>query len=210
MYSKLPLLFLLFISLRSFCQDAETFKPDSIKKELNAVAIKTMLHIDGIFNEPEWNLAKSSPDFIQIEPYQGQVSNFRTDVKVLYNQSYLYLGIFSHDSLGRKAVRSTDFKRDFDYRQHDLINFAFDGFNDKRNAMCFAVNAYGVQRDYLSFDDLYFDENWDGLWRVRTTRTDSGWYAEIADSVANASLPQNKGQYSGLGNECLPEQATYK
>jgi hypothetical protein len=170
----------LFISLRSFCQDAETFKPDSIKKELNAVAIKTMLHIDGIFNEPEWNLAKSSPDFIQIEPYQGQVSNFRTDVKVLYNQSYLYLGIFSHDSLGRKAVRSTDFKRDFDYRQHDLINFAFDGFNDKRNAMCFAVNAYGVQRDYLSFDDLYFDENWDGLWRVRTTRTDSGWYAEIA------------------------------
>src|SRR6187551_3332720 len=93
MYSKLPLLLLLFISLRAFCQDAEIFKPDSIKKELNAVEIKTALHVDGILNEAEWNFAKRSPDFIQIEPYQGQLSNFRTDVKVLYNQLYLYLGI---------------------------------------------------------------------------------------------------------------------
>jgi ribosomal protein L27 len=46
--------------------------------------------------------------------------------------------------------------------------------------MCFAVNAYGVQRDYLSFDDLYFDVDWDGLWKVRTIRTDTGWYAEMA------------------------------
>jgi len=94
MYSKLPLLLVVFISLRSFCQDSEIFKPDSIRKELNAVEIKTTLHVDGILNEPEWSLAKLSPDFIQIEPYQGELSNFRTDVKILYNQLYLYLGIF--------------------------------------------------------------------------------------------------------------------
>src|SRR4029078_2660150 len=93
---------------------------------------------------------------------------------------FIYFGIFSRDPLGRKAIRATHFKRDFNYLAHDLVTLTFDGFNDKRNAMCFASNAFGVQRDYLSFDDLYYDVDWDGLWKVRTTRTDSGWYAEVA------------------------------
>ncbi len=171
---------LLLISLNTFAQDAEIFKPDSIRKEIDAVQISSSLKIDGMLNEPEWKLTKPSPWFTEIEPYQGRPADFATDVKVLYNRQYLYFGIFSHDSLGRKAIRATDFKRDFNPQTHDHITLTFDGFNDKRNAMCFGANAYGVQRDYLSFDDLYFDENWDGLWRVRTTRTDSGWYAEIA------------------------------
>ena len=46
--------------------------------------------------------------------------------------------------------------------------------------MNFVTNAFGVQRDLLSFDDLYYDIDWDGLWKVRTHRTDSGWTAEMA------------------------------
>jgi len=180
MFQKLCLLFLCIIPLQLFAQNNEIFKPDSIRKEIDAVQIHSMLHVDGVLNEPEWKLAKASPRFTEIEPVQGAPAQFDTYVKVLYNKQYLYFGIFSKDSLGKKAIRATDFKRDFDFTRHDLVNISIDGFNDKRNAMCFASNAYGVQRDYLSFDDLYYDIDWDGLWRVRTTRTDSGWYAEIA------------------------------
>src|SRR4051812_42877534 len=154
MFRALPSLLLCFISLKTLSQNAEIFKPDSIRKEIDAIHITTSLHIDGVLSESEWKLAKPSPHFTQIEPHQGAAPNFETCIKVLYNKDYLYFGIFSKDSLGRKAIRATDFKRDFDYRQHDLVNIAFDGFNDKRNAMCFATNAYGVQRDYLAFDDL--------------------------------------------------------
>ena len=199
MYSKLPLLLLLIISIRSFSQGAEIFKPDSIKKELNAVEITTTLHVDGILNEPEWQVAQASPQFTQIEPYQSAAPNFETAVKILYNKQFLYLGIFSKDSLGRKAIRATDFKRDFDPLAHDLVTITFDGFNDKRNAMCFATNAYGVQRDYLSFDDLYFDQDWDALWRVRTTRTDSGWYAEIAIPWQTLRYPKTKDSIQNWG-----------
>jgi hypothetical protein len=170
----------LFANTFVFSQDAGTFKPDSIPKEIFAVPITTSLRIDGIMNEEEWKLALPSPRFIQIEPYQNQPPNFETDVKILYNRKYLYVGVFARDSLGKKAIRATDFKRDFDYRSHDLVSVAFDGFNDKRNAMNFVTNAYGTQRDLLAFDDLYYDIDWDGLWRVRTTRTDSGWTAEMA------------------------------
>ncbi len=178
MFKKLPYLLALLVST-SFAQDAEIFKPDSIKREIEAVRISTSLRVDGLINDDEWKNVKPVSNFIQIEPYQGKLPNHDTEIKVLYNKQYLYFAIFARDSLGKKAIRATDFKRDFNYWQHDLLNLSFDGFNDNRNAMALVTNAYGVQRDLLSFDDLYYDVDWDGLWRVRTTRTDSGWVAEM-------------------------------
>ena len=176
---KIALLFVL-ISLNTFGQDANVFKPDSIKRVMEAVKINNTLKVDGLLNEEEWKQAKASPQFIQIEPFQGKRPNHDTQIKVLYNKQFLYFGIISKDSLGKKAIRATDFKRDFNNMQHDLVTLSFDGFNDQRNAMSLATNPYGVQRDLLSFDDIFYDVDWDGLWRVRTSRTDSGWVAEIA------------------------------
>lgn len=171
---------LCLFSISSFAQDASVFKPDSVRKEILPLHIQSAPKIDGILKEDEWSRAIPAPQFVQVEPYQGAAPNFLTDVRVLYNKQNLYFGIFCKDSAGKKAIRATDFKRDFNYTQHDLITLSFDGFNDQRNAMAFATNAYGVQRDLLSFDDIYYDIDWDGLWKVRTNRTDSGWYAEIA------------------------------
>lgn len=177
---RLLLVFILFITLKSFAQNTDFFRPDSVKREIKAVQITSSIHIDGLLNEKEWKLAQPSPHFVQIEPFQGKNPNYETEIKVLYNRRYLYCGVIAHDSSGKKAIRATDFKRDFDFRQHDLVSLAFDAFNDRRNAMSFAANAYGVQRDLLSFDDLYYDIDWNGLWEVRTAQTDSGWVAEIA------------------------------
>lgn len=161
-------------------QDATSFKPDSVKRTLQASQIFKSIHVDGILDEQEWLNAAVSTRFVMIEPHQGGEPNFTTRVKALFNRQFLYFGIYCQDTLGRKGIRATDFKRDFSIRQHDIISLSFDGFNDKRNAMTFVSNPYGVQRDLLSFDDIYYDLDWDGLWKVRTTRTDSGWYAEIA------------------------------
>lgn len=178
--TKLLIALLLLVTCAAYSQQADVFPPDPLRKEIDAVEISRPLNVDGLLNEPEWKLAKPSSRFIMVEPKQGATPNFETSLRILYNRQYLYIGIFSKDSLGKSAIRATDFKRDFDYRQHDLVTLTFDGFNDKRNAMLFATNPYGVQRDLLAFDDLYYDVDWDGLWRVRTSRTDSGWVAEIA------------------------------
>jgi len=178
---KIPLtLILLFVGIYVFGQDAEIFKPNPHRRELKAVKISGNIKVDGVLDEPEWALSTGASDFIQVEPYQGKPSKFVTIVKVLFNQKYIYFGIICKDPQGKKAIMATDFARDFDYTRHDLVNLAFDTFNDNRNAIVFATNAYGVQRDLLSFDDLYYDIDWDGLWSVRTTRSDSGWVAEMA------------------------------
>ena len=172
--------FLLFFEGQILCQDAEIFPPAKVKRMVESKKIDKSIRIDGLLNEEVWKMGNPTTSFVQIEPNQGELANQQTFLRVLYNKQYLYFGIFASDSLGKKAIRATDFKRDFNFNSHDLVALAFDGFNDNRNAMALTMNAYGVQRDLLSFDDLYYDSDWDGLWRVRTNRTDSGWYAEVA------------------------------
>ena len=173
-------LLIFLLPLFALSQDATVFEPDSIRKSIQSQKISTSIKIDGILNENEWKLSPSSPRFTMIEPFQGNKPNHETEVKVLFNKNFLYVGLYARDTMGKKALRAIDFKRDFNFMAHDMVTLSFDGFNDKRNAMAFAVNPYGVQRDLLAFDDAYYDVDWDGLWKTRTSRTDSGWYAEIA------------------------------
>lgn len=197
--TKKLLLFLVATTHISLAQDAEIFKPDSVKKTIEATPISSNLRIDGVMNDVEWSKIKSTSGFTQIEPFQGQKPTQQTEVKVLYNKHFLYFGIFARDSLGKKAIRATDFKRDFSFRQHDMVALSFDGFNDKRNAMALVTNPFGVQRDLLSFDDLYFDTDWDGLWRVRTSRTDSGWVAEMAIPWKTLRYPKSTDSLQSWG-----------
>jgi len=177
---KLLLISFLLFSMTCLAQDASVFKPDSVKREIIATRISATLRVDGLLDEPEWNLAAPSPDFIQVEPMQGQAPNHRTVTRVLFNRQFLYIGIIAYDSGGKKAIRATDFRRDFSIRSHDHVAISLDGFNDHRNAMAFTTNPYGVQRDHLVFDDILTDFDWDALWKVRTVRTDTGWIAEMA------------------------------
>ena len=199
MTKQVVLLIFLCVAIHSYPQDAGVFKPDAVKKEMTAVQITNTIRIDGLLNEEEWRLAKPSPRFVQIEPQQGMPANFETEVKVLYNRQYLYVGFICHDSLGKKAIRATDFRRDFGIRSHDHVALSFDGFNDTRNAMALMANAYGVQRDLLVFDDILTDVDWDGLWKVRTTRSDSGWIAEIAIPWQTLRYPKTKDSLQNWG-----------
>lgn len=192
-------LILLLTMSRVFGQATDFFKPDPHRRELKAVKITGNIHVDGLLNEPEWLLTPGATDFIQVEPAQGLPSQFPTVVKVLYNKHSLFVAVICHDPRGRKAIMATDFKRDFDYQRHDLVNLAFDTYNDQRNAIVFAANAYGVQRDLLAFDDLYYDIDWNGLWTVRTSRTDSGWVAEMAVPWKTLRYPKNKDTLQSWG-----------
>ncbi len=178
--SKPLLLFFFFFVQISFAQDATIFKPDAVRKYIEATKISNTLKIDGYLKDSAWKLAKPFNQFIEIDPFQGRKPQHSTEARALFNRQFLYIGIFCKDTLGKKAVRVIDFKRDFNTRTSDYVGMGFDGFNDRRNAMIFTTNPYGVQRDFLSFDASYIDLDWDGLWRVRTSRSDSGWVAEFA------------------------------
>ncbi|HJV47149.1 MAG TPA: carbohydrate binding family 9 domain-containing protein, partial [Bacillota bacterium] len=171
------LVIFLFFTKISFAQNS--FTPDSVQLEFKVTRINSMLSIDGRLSEEEWSQAMGSGGFVQLEPQQGKPSRYKTVVKGMYNKKNLYIGFFCFSGNEPEKIRVPDLKRDFAYKQHDMVAVCFDGFNDKRNSMTFACNAYGAQKDYLAYDDVFFDSDWNGLWKVRTTQTDSGWYAEF-------------------------------
>ncbi|MFD2937961.1 carbohydrate binding family 9 domain-containing protein [Spirosoma flavum] len=158
---------------------ATIFAPSKQRRVIKAVEISDKLKIDGRLDEADWLRGKSVRHFRQVDPKQGRPATFDTDVRVLYNRHFLYIAAINYDSLGRRGLRAPNFKRDFSNQSHDLFGVVIDGFNDRRNAMTFATNPYGTQRDLLSFDDVLSDIDWDGFWKVRTSRTDSGWVAEM-------------------------------
>ncbi|MFD2571461.1 DUF5916 domain-containing protein [Spirosoma soli] len=191
-------------------QQASIFAPSKTPKTIRATEILDNLKVDGSLTEAEWQRATPVSNFFQVEPYQGNPLGSQTDVRVLYNRKFLYIAAFNRDTLGRSALRATDFKRDFDNQAHDYFAVSIDGFSDRRNAMSFSTNPYGTQRDLLSFDDLLYDIEWDGLWRVRTSRTDSGWVAEMAipwqtlryaRSLGTSALQAISGDSTGQNNE---------
>jgi hypothetical protein len=92
-------LLLAAVPARAAAQNTDIFPPASIKKTIAAVRIDTDLRVDGVLDEPEWQLTKASPRFTQVEPHQGAPTDFETDVRVLYNRQFLYIGIFAREPL---------------------------------------------------------------------------------------------------------------
>ena len=174
------LIFIAAIFFSGYMYGQNIFPPDSIRKKITALEIQTNLKVDGKLDEQEWQNANRVPDFIQMDPFQGNAARKKTIVKLLYNKQYLFIGAVCYDTVGRTKYRVANFKRDFGLGVADDFAVAIDGYNDDRNAVVFITNPYGVQSDLLSFDDNYYDTDWDGLWIVRTQRYDTAWVAEIA------------------------------
>ena len=182
---------LLFISFCSFSQ--EVFSPITPRKEFQPLKIERNLKADGHLDESEWAKAPSVSLDYQVEPFQGSKASFSSEVKMLYNHQFLYVAAILKDTIGKNGYRAPNLKRDYTFVENDLFGIAIDGFNDRRNAIVLQSNAYGAQRDLLSFDDRQFDIDWDGLYRVRTHRSDSSWVAEFAIPWQTLRYPKTDG-----------------
>jgi hypothetical protein len=166
------------------------FPPPTTKRVLRAERARVPIRIDGRLDEAAWLSAPVSNGFTEVDPQQGDSTIFNTDLRMIFDDEYLYVGAFCRDTVGLSGVRVADLRRDFDYFSHDFIGFALDPFLDERNSQSFYTNPYGAQRDLLSFDDTFFDRDWDAFWRVRTSITDSGWVAEFAIPWSTLRYPK--------------------
>ncbi len=167
----------------------EIFAPPATPPVVRAARATGPITVDGRLEEAAWQAASLIRNFRQVEPNQGQPARPDTHVRILFDAQNLYVGAFCPDSLGVKGVRAPDMRRDFEFSEHDLFGVGFDPFVTRRNVMSFQTNPYGAQRDLQVFDDNLSDRDWDALWKVRTTRTDSGWVAEMQLPWATLRYP---------------------
>ena len=162
----------------------ETFPPPEVPLEISAKKIgDDEIVLNGTLNESVWQDAQMITGFTQREPVQGKPASFDTEVRILFDSKFLYVGAICKDSLtDRKRLRVRNLQRDFSGFGNDRFSVALDGLMDKRNAVGFEVTPYGSQRELQVIDGDESDGNvdWDALWYVRTQVTDKGWTVEMA------------------------------
>ena len=100
--------------------------------------------IDGQLTEASWNGAALLTGFSQYSPVDGVPANDSTEVRVMYSERALYVGVRAFESHGAVIVTRADRDR---IAGDDHIRLMLDTFNDRRRAIVFGVNPLGVQSD---------------------------------------------------------------
>ena len=220
----LPLLFVL-ASLDGHSQFSER-TPAGMhgKKTITAIRTDLPVVVDGNLNEPAWHEAQVSSGFIQKEPLEGEPSTERTEFRILYNTTTLYIGVICYDS-DPEAILATEQRRDNRLESDDTITLVLDTFHDHRNAFLFRTNALGTQYDAqitdegngvstltleeenlsTQYDALIANEgiiepgnnvngSWNEKWEVASQVNELGWTAEFA-------IPFNSLRMNGKDNQ---------
>ena len=150
-------------------------------RKVIAIRVESPIVIDGELDEPEWSLAEPANDFLQQEPTYGELSTERTEVRILYDDTNLYLGVYCFDSGGEGALVVNDVNRDFYQFDSDSFGVMLDTSNDNRNGFLFNTNPQGAKFDsQVGGNGSIFNREWDTIWHVKSKITEDGWMAEIA------------------------------
>ncbi len=159
--------------------------------ELQAVRVQQGPRIDGRLDDPIWRSAVPYSDFRMVEPRPNETPTEKTELRILYDDSNLYLGILCYDSEpGRISANSMAHDAsggsESMYGMHgapespsdDLVRVLIDPFQDKRTAYIFFVNPISGRGEGLAYaGDSSL--NWDGIWDAKSRRLPEGWSAEL-------------------------------
>ena len=124
--------------------------------------------------------AQPGTDFVQREPDTGKPASQRTEVRVVYTSTTLYIGLYAYDNEAHRII-DKEMQRDQPLWRDDAIDVVIDTFGDQRNAYLFETNPNGARTDALISDEgRDFNLSWNGVWQVASRRTPDGWFSEMA------------------------------
>ena len=172
------------------------------KKVIRAVRTELPIVMDGNLDEPAWQEASIALGFLQKEPQEGENSTEKTEFRVLYTATTMYIGVICYDS-NPQRVLGTERRRDNQLENDDTISLVLDTFHDHRNSYLFRTNPLGAQYDALITDEgNNVNANWDERWDVVSRITKSGWTAEFAIPFKSLRVREEEdGQIWGLDVE---------
>ena len=140
---------------------------------------KSRIIIDGLLNEADWLETPPVGEILQRDPHAGEKASEKTDLRLLYDDDNLYIGVTCHDSEPNRII-GTQMERDGDLSADDRVELLIDSFHDRHNAFYFSTNPLGALVDGLIIENGQLNSNWNAIWYVRTHKSDVGWTAEFA------------------------------
>ena len=151
--------------------DASANRGDAATLVAQAVAAS------GEISEQTWRGVPAVDAFVQREPQEGGRPSQRTEFRVLYDATTLFVQVRAFDTDPDRVVSYLT-RRDAD-SPSDWIRVLIDSYHDRRTAFEFGVNPAGVKEDVYWTNDNNRDDSWDAVWDVKVSRDAAGWSAEF-------------------------------
>lgn len=170
------------------------------EKTLRITKAVSEITIDGVLDEPVWQLADKATDFHKQFPMDDTTAISQTVASLTYDNNNLYVGVTCYDKLkGNYVVESL--RRDFNYRNNDYFMLVIDPFDDLSNGYAFAITPLGVQMEGLLTGGgggfMPVSNSWDNVWYSKVKKNDDSWTLEIkipfksiryADNISNWNI----------------------
>lgn len=152
--------------------------------------------IDGLINEPAWDVVEWDGDFTQWEPANGAPPSQETQFKIIYNDDYLFVAIRAFDSVPDEIVQRMSRRDGF---EGDFVEINIDSHHDFLTAYSFSATVAGVKGDErITKDGFVWDDTWNPIWYLKTSVDELGWVAEMKIPMTQLRFSDDSIQVWGL------------
>jgi hypothetical protein len=166
---------------------------------LRATAVARPPAVDGRLDEAAWAAAPAVTSFVQRKPLSGARPAQRTELRVLYDASTIYLGLRMWDerpALIRRARGARDVIPD-----SDKVTVYIDPARTRERGYYFVINASGQIADGVIYNETSIDGSWDGVWSGAVAILADGWSAELRIPLYSITFQERPLQEWGLAVE---------
>jgi len=190
-----------FLHINTFSQSSGN-EQDSVQKLLlnQPVYYTTRLStarpvIDGKLDDECWKTGEWAGDFHQLMPNEGAKPSYPTEIKILYDDKYIYAALRGYDGEPEKMQRIAGTRDEF---AGDIMGVNFDSYHDHRTGFEFSITSWGQKIDLILFNPENWDFNWNAVWNGKTGVEDSAWVAEIEVPLSQLRYSKKDEQVWGL------------
>lgn len=150
------------------------------------------IEVDGKLDETTWQSSKIGTDFWQKVPYYKKGADPKTEIKLTYDQDFLYVGAVCYQET-RPFIRSLE--RD-NFWDNDGIAVILDPMNTRANAVLFGLSGVqGVQWDASRAATGDVNPQWSNKWFGETHIAEGYWSAEFAIPLRILRYTQNNDEW---------------
>ena len=165
-----------------------------------AITRVSTIRFDGQVDESDWDAIDPLP-LVQYEPNAGAAPTEKTEIRLAYDDTYLYVSIraFDRDSTG---IRATSLYRDR-IAGSDHLEILLDTYNDNQSGYIFTTTPTGIRNDLAIANDAQglalgsgslFNRDFNTYWEAESTVTSEGWFSEMRIPFSSLRFQDVDGQ----------------
>lgn len=159
--------------------------------------LATPVVVDGSPTDAAWDAVPPLPLTNLYPTFESPITE-RTEIRVAYDERYLYASIRAYDTEPHRVLATTLYRDR--WVSDDEFVVILDTFSDGQNGAMFLVTPAGVRVDNQLTNDAvpgrgpWMNRDWNVVWDAAARMTDEGWFAEMRIPFASLNFRDVDGE----------------